>query len=136
MHRAQFRYALLSLAALEVPLQLELNGSLYGQDCVFIANDWHASLVPVYLAGENPGTQQPLAEHLRPAPPPCTRVRRRLVCSSSTSARAFPCLERQRVRGELRARGSGLLALELLLHVSSSWAVAHARLGFAVGCHV
>ena len=30
---------------------MELNGSLYGQDCVFIANDWHASLVPVYLAG-------------------------------------------------------------------------------------
>ncbi len=50
----QFRYALLSLAALEVPLQLELNGRLYGQDCVFIANDWHASLVPVYLAGEKP----------------------------------------------------------------------------------
>lgn len=47
----QFRYALLSLAALEVSLQVELNGSLYGQDCVFIANDWHASLVPVYLAG-------------------------------------------------------------------------------------
>lgn len=34
-----------------MPLQVELNGSLYGQDCVFIANDWHASLVPVYLAG-------------------------------------------------------------------------------------
>ena len=30
---------------------MELNDSLYGQDCVFIANDWHASLVPVYLAG-------------------------------------------------------------------------------------
>jgi uncharacterized Rossmann fold enzyme len=26
-------------------------GFPYGDRCVFVANDWHASLVPVYLAG-------------------------------------------------------------------------------------
>ena len=48
----QYRYTLLSLAALEAPLQLEINGSTYGDDCVFIANDWHAAMVPVYLAAK------------------------------------------------------------------------------------
>ncbi|CAE8637345.1 unnamed protein product [Polarella glacialis] len=44
-----FRFALLSIAALEAPLILNLGGSTYGQDCLFIANDWQAGLVPVYL---------------------------------------------------------------------------------------
>lgn len=48
----QFRYTLLSLAGLEAPLQLEIEGSTYGDDCIFIANDWHASMVPVYLAAK------------------------------------------------------------------------------------
>ncbi|KAF8061313.1 SS1 [Scenedesmus sp. PABB004] len=49
----QFRYMLLSLAGLEAPLNLPLGpDGLYGQDCVFIANDWHAALVPVYLAAK------------------------------------------------------------------------------------
>ncbi|GLI71524.1 hypothetical protein VaNZ11_016750 [Volvox africanus] len=78
----QFRFTLLSLAALEAPFFLPLplppqqldppkpaaqqsNGthseqdmvedvpcSKYGQDVVFVANDWHASLVPVYLAAK------------------------------------------------------------------------------------
>ncbi|CAL5223380.1 g5887 [Coccomyxa viridis] len=48
----QYRYTLLCLAALEAPLQLEVNGSVYGDDCVFIANDWHAAMVPVYLAAK------------------------------------------------------------------------------------
>jgi starch synthase len=49
----QFRYMLLCLAGLEAPLQLPLGErGLYGQDCVFIANDWHAALVPVYLAAK------------------------------------------------------------------------------------
>ncbi|MEW5307760.1 MAG: hypothetical protein WDW36_010136 [Sanguina aurantia] len=66
----QFRFALLCLAALEAPLHLDLarsvasgsgNGashplatetSRYGQDCVFVANDWHAALVPVYIAAK------------------------------------------------------------------------------------
>jgi starch synthase len=44
---------LLALAALEAPLQLPLGDEgLYGEDCVFIANDWHAALVPVYLAAK------------------------------------------------------------------------------------
>jgi hypothetical protein len=38
---------------MEAPLQLPLGEKgLYGQDCVFIANDWHAALVPVYLAAK------------------------------------------------------------------------------------
>ena len=56
----QWRFALLSLAGLEAPLQLDLPAaggaagalSKYGEDCVFIANDWHAAMVPVYLAGK------------------------------------------------------------------------------------
>ena len=48
----QYRYTLLCIAALEAPLQLEINGKTYGDDCVFIANDWHASMVPVYLAAK------------------------------------------------------------------------------------
>lgn len=48
----QYRFALLSQSALEAPLQLDLPGGRYGQDCIFIANDWHASMVSVYLAGK------------------------------------------------------------------------------------
>lgn len=48
----QWRFALLCLAALEAPLQLPLSGSLYGTDITFIANDWQAALVSVYLAGK------------------------------------------------------------------------------------
>ncbi len=29
-----------------------LQGSLYGEECIFVANDWHAALVPVYLAAK------------------------------------------------------------------------------------
>ena len=25
---------------------------MYGQDCVFMANDWHAAMVPVFLAAK------------------------------------------------------------------------------------
>ena len=39
--RVQFRYTLLTLAALEAPLILPLGErGLYGQDVVFMANDW------------------------------------------------------------------------------------------------
>jgi len=48
----QFRYTLLSLAALEAPLVLPLGGHPYGDECVFFANDWHTGLVPVYLAAK------------------------------------------------------------------------------------
>jgi starch synthase len=44
-----FRFALLCLAAMEAPLILNLQGSCYGQDVLFVANDWQAALVPVYL---------------------------------------------------------------------------------------
>lgn len=55
----QFRYALLSLAACEAPLQLHIGGYRsgeapgfpYGDKVVFLANDWHAGLVPTYIVG-------------------------------------------------------------------------------------
>lgn len=48
----QFRFALLNLAAMEAPLILKVKEGLFGDDCVFIANDWHGALVPVYLAAK------------------------------------------------------------------------------------
>uniref|UniRef100_A0A8R7VFQ9 Starch synthase, chloroplastic/amyloplastic n=2 Tax=Triticum urartu TaxID=4572 RepID=A0A8R7VFQ9_TRIUA len=48
----QFRYTLLCYAACEAPLILELGGYIYGQNCMFVVNDWHASLVPVLLAAK------------------------------------------------------------------------------------
>jgi len=47
-----FRYTLLCHAACEAPLVLPLGGFPYGQSCTFIANDWHAGLVPVLLAAK------------------------------------------------------------------------------------
>ncbi|GBF98815.1 soluble starch synthase chloroplastic [Raphidocelis subcapitata] len=54
----QFRFTLLCLAACEAPLHLPLppaeggEPTLYGEDITFLANDWHGSLVPVYLAAK------------------------------------------------------------------------------------
>lgn len=45
----QFRYMLLCLAALEAPLQLNLNGSTYGEDCIFIGTI-SGSCLPVHAA--------------------------------------------------------------------------------------
>mmetsp|Transcript_17671 Transcript_17671/g.50879 ORF Transcript_17671/g.50879 Transcript_17671/m.50879 type:complete len:764 (+) Transcript_17671:52-2343(+) len=44
-----FRFALLSLAAAEAPLILQIDGSTYGQDVLFICNDWQTGILPVYL---------------------------------------------------------------------------------------
>eukprot|EP00879_Flechtneria_rotunda_P003147 GHRR01003369.1.p1 GENE.GHRR01003369.1~~GHRR01003369.1.p1 ORF type:complete len:888 (+),score=331.14 GHRR01003369.1:111-2774(+) len=53
-----FRFALLCLGGLEAPLNLpikrnklgQLTDQVYGQDIMFVANDWHAALLPVLLA--------------------------------------------------------------------------------------
>ncbi|GKU87859.1 hypothetical protein SLEP1_g2192 [Rubroshorea leprosula] len=50
----QLRFSLLCQAALEAPRVLNLNSSQYfsgpyGEDVVFIANDWHCALLPCYL---------------------------------------------------------------------------------------
>ncbi|PIN10412.1 Starch synthase [Handroanthus impetiginosus] len=50
----QLRFRLLCLAALEAPRVLNLTSSKYfsgpyGEDVVFVANDWHTSLLPCYL---------------------------------------------------------------------------------------
>lgn len=44
-----FRFTLLSLAAAEAPLVLNLGGSVYGQEVCFISNDWQTGMLPVYL---------------------------------------------------------------------------------------
>jgi len=44
-----FRFGLFSLAALEAPLCCNIEGSTYGDKVIFLANDWQAGLVPVYL---------------------------------------------------------------------------------------
>ncbi|XP_019200298.1 PREDICTED: soluble starch synthase 1, chloroplastic/amyloplastic isoform X2 [Ipomoea nil] len=48
----QFRFTLLCQAACEAPLVLPLGGFTYGEKCMFIANDWHAALVPLLLAAK------------------------------------------------------------------------------------
>ncbi|XP_042452542.1 granule-bound starch synthase 1b, chloroplastic/amyloplastic-like [Zingiber officinale] len=50
----QLRFSLLCLAALEAPRVLNINNSKYfsgpyGEDVVFIANDWHTAPLPCYL---------------------------------------------------------------------------------------
>jgi len=44
-----FRFSLLSLAAMEAPLLLEINGFKYGQKVIFLANDWQSGLIPMYM---------------------------------------------------------------------------------------
>uniref|UniRef100_A0A7N0UGN2 Granule-bound starch synthase 1, chloroplastic/amyloplastic n=1 Tax=Kalanchoe fedtschenkoi TaxID=63787 RepID=A0A7N0UGN2_KALFE len=50
----QLRFSILCQAALEAPRVLNLNSSKYfsgpyGEDVIFIANDWHTALLPCYL---------------------------------------------------------------------------------------
>ncbi|GAB2209904.1 hypothetical protein Droror1_Dr00027131, partial [Drosera rotundifolia] len=50
----QLRFSLMCQAALEAPRALSLNNNPYfsgpyGEDVIFIANDWHSALVPCYL---------------------------------------------------------------------------------------
>ncbi|XP_042503510.1 granule-bound starch synthase 1, chloroplastic/amyloplastic-like [Macadamia integrifolia] len=50
----QLRFSMLCQAALEAPRVLNLNNNeyfsgSYGEDVVFIANDWHTALLPCYL---------------------------------------------------------------------------------------
>ena len=50
----QFRYTLLAHAACEAPLVINFgeNKGTYGDEVVFVANDWHAGLVPVLVASK------------------------------------------------------------------------------------
>ncbi len=48
--QVMFRCALMCKAALEAPWHVPCGGVPYGdENLVFIANDWHAALLPVYL---------------------------------------------------------------------------------------
>jgi len=54
----QWRFMYFAKAALKLVLELPLGGFPYGSDCIVVVNDWHSSLVPVYLAmqrGASPG---------------------------------------------------------------------------------
>jgi len=44
------RFALLAWAALEAPFAVELAGSVYGDEVVFLLNDWMVGLVPLIMA--------------------------------------------------------------------------------------
>merc|ERR1719326_2873926 len=45
-----YRFSLLNLAAMEAPLILNFPGKgTYGDKVIFLANDWQAGLVPMYL---------------------------------------------------------------------------------------
>jgi len=48
-HDNLLRFTILCLAAMEAPLVLHIGGSRYGDKVLFLANDWQAGLVPVYL---------------------------------------------------------------------------------------
>ncbi|KAK3241616.1 hypothetical protein CYMTET_48637 [Cymbomonas tetramitiformis] len=48
----QFRYTILCMAAIEAALQVPCGGAAYGDNVMFVCNDWHAALVPVYLAAK------------------------------------------------------------------------------------
>ena len=48
----QLRFSMLCHAALAATEKLKLGGHAYGQDVTFVANDWHAALVPMYLKME------------------------------------------------------------------------------------
>jgi len=48
----QLRFAMFCKAAMVATEKLSLGGYPYGQDVVFVANDWHASLVPMYIKNE------------------------------------------------------------------------------------
>eukprot|EP00928_Gymnodinium_smaydae_P040899 TRINITY_DN276_c0_g3_i1.p1 TRINITY_DN276_c0_g3~~TRINITY_DN276_c0_g3_i1.p1 ORF type:complete len:734 (+),score=178.58 TRINITY_DN276_c0_g3_i1:103-2304(+) len=43
------RFAILSMAAMEAPLILPLGGVTYGDKVMFVANDWQAGLIPVFM---------------------------------------------------------------------------------------
>nr|CAH04621.1 UDP-glucose-glycogen glucosyltransferase precursor [Guillardia theta] len=45
----QLRFAMFCAAAMAATEKLSLGGYPYGQDVIFVANDWHAALVPMYL---------------------------------------------------------------------------------------
>jgi granule-bound starch synthase len=45
----QLRFAMFCDAALTATKHLSLGGTPYGEDVVFVANDWHAALVPMYI---------------------------------------------------------------------------------------
>lgn len=64
-----FRYALFARAAIEAAARVPLAGAPLGEDVVFHVNDWHSSLLPLYLealyrpAGRFPGAGTVLGIH-------------------------------------------------------------------------
>jgi len=48
----QARFAYFCKAALKAIQELPLGGSVYGNDCVVVCNDWHSALVPMFIHAE------------------------------------------------------------------------------------
>jgi granule-bound starch synthase len=48
----QWRFMYFAKAALKIIQELPLGGYPYGSDCIVVVNDWHCSLLPVYLEME------------------------------------------------------------------------------------
>jgi len=48
----QWRFSYFAKASLKIIKELGLGGSPYGQEVMIFVNDWHAALLPVYLAQE------------------------------------------------------------------------------------
>merc|ERR1712176_1489361 len=64
----QWRFMYFAKAALKIIQELPLGGFPYGEDCIVCTNDWHSSLLPVYLsvekaAGEWPNTKTAIIIH-------------------------------------------------------------------------
>lgn len=64
----QWRFMYFAKAVLKIIKELPLGGYAYGSDCIVVVNDWHCSLLPVYLemekrAGEWANTKTAIIIH-------------------------------------------------------------------------
>jgi hypothetical protein len=71
-----FRMALFAWAALEAPLVVPCGGVPFGEDVVFLANDWQAGFVPLVLTSHyrryKVYSKARCSERPYPAPTPCS----------------------------------------------------------------
>merc|ERR1719453_1379814 len=54
----QARFAFFNKSVLKAIKELPLGGSVYGEDCMVVVNDWHSALTPMFIQAEkdaNPG---------------------------------------------------------------------------------
>lgn len=117
-----FRFALLCRAAIEAPRLIPLDGTTYGEDVVFWANDWHGALLPVFLKAlyRNVGlfTRAPVLLGLH-------NLAHQGTVTSDTfdgldlSGRWYPALD---MSGNMNTLKGGLVTAERIVTVSPSYA--------------